>query len=507
MRLRHLLVLVLLLTFAGGALFIYKWQVLGFPLKMDQDTEVWTVEARAGFNRVPLGPAKVTLALPTQPPGFTIADEQFISRGYGLTREGDADQRMAVWAIRRAQGEQALYYRATLFRSEAQVDPRPRPAFPPVPRLEEPYATAMEELVGRVRQESADIATFTAAAIRVAAGSESGVRLFLGGRPEPRARAELVITILHSARIPSQVFQVLKLGDERRDQALDYWITVHNGTEWLYFNPADGSRGLPGNVLVWSWDPAPVLDVEGGRNPALSLSSRRSFEDALRVAEMRAQRENPRIMEFSLLDLPLQTQSMYSILLMVPLGAFLVVLLRNVVGISTFGTFMPVLVAMAFRETRLLNGIILFTLIVSLGLSIRFYLERLRLLLIPRLAAVLTVVVLLMAVVSVFSHRLGIEIGLSVALFPMVIMTMAIERMSIVWEERGPAESIKEGIGTLVAAAFIYLLMMLPELRHFVLVFPETLLLVLAAMLLLGRYTGYRMTELVRFRALAGGKQ
>jgi hypothetical protein len=87
---------------------------------------------------------------------------------------------------------------------------------------------------------------------------------------------------------------------------------------------------------------------------------------------------------------------MYSILLLVPLGAFLVVLLRNVIGISTFGTFMPVLVAMAFRETKLLNGVLLFTLIVALGLSIRFYLERLRLLLVPRLAAVLTVVVLLM---------------------------------------------------------------------------------------------------------------
>ena len=147
---------------------------------------------------------------------------------------------------------------------------------------------------------------------------------------------------------------------------------------------------------------------------------------------------------------------------------------------------------------------ILFLIIVSLGLSIRFYLERLRLLLVPRLAAVLTVVVLLMALVSIFSHRLGIEIGLSIALFPMVIMTMAIERMSIVWEERGPAESIKEGIGTLVAAAVIYALMMLPEIRHFLLVFPEMLLVLLAAILLLGRYTGYRVTELMRFKALAG---
>jgi hypothetical protein len=35
----------------------------------------------------------------------------------------------------------------------------------------------------------------------------------------------------------------------------------------------------------------------------------------------------------------------------------------------------------------------------------------------------------------------------------MVIMTMTIERMSIVWEERGPGEAMKEGLGTLVAAA------------------------------------------------------
>jgi hypothetical protein len=35
---------------------------------------------------------------------------------------------------------------------------------------------------------------------------------------------------------------------------------------------------------------------------------------------------------------------------------------------------------------------------------------------------------------------------------------------------------------------------------HLVFVFPELLLIVLAANLLLGRYTGYRLTELWRFR-------
>jgi hypothetical protein len=83
--------------------------------------------------------------------------------------------------------------------------------------------------------------------------------------------------------------------------------------------------------------------------------------------------------------------------------------------------------------------------LVSLGLLIRFYLEKLRLLLVPRLTCVLTVVVLLMAGISVLSHKLGIQPGLSIALFPMVIISMTIERMSIVWEERGASEAIQEG--------------------------------------------------------------
>jgi hypothetical protein len=340
--------------------------------------------------------------------------------------------------------------------------------------------------------------------MRVVNSSESAVRLLLGNRPEARDYAELAEQVLHSARIPTRIIQAMRLSEDRRDVALEYWLMVHNGEEWLYFDLREGRRGLPANLLIWSWDAAPVSTVEGGRSPLVSFSTRQTIEDAQHIAQIRAELKHPRIMEFSLLDLPLQTQSLFAILLLVPLGAFLVVILRNVIGISTFGTFMPVLVAMAFRETKLVNGVILFVLIVSIGLAIRFYLERLRLLLVPRLAAVLTVVVLLMALVSILSHRLGMEVGLSVALFPMVIIAMTIERMSIIWEERGAGEAMKEGIGTLTAAALIYLVMILPAVRYFVLVFPEMLLVVLAAILLLGRYTGYRMTELVRFRALAG---
>ncbi|HEY5642361.1 MAG TPA: 7TM domain-containing protein, partial [Woeseiaceae bacterium] len=39
-------------------------------------------------------------------------------------------------------------------------------------------------------------------------------------------------------------------------------------------------------------------------------------------------------------------------------------------------------------------------------------------------------------------------------------------------------------------------------LEHLIFTFPELLLVVLALVLLAGRYTGYRLTELKRFRGL-----
>jgi uncharacterized membrane protein len=178
------------------------------------------------------------------------------------------------------------------------------------------------------------------------------------------------------------------------------------------------------------------------------------------------------------------------------------VFMRNFVGIDAFGTFMPVLIALAFRETKLFWGVILFSTLVALGLTIRFMLDRLRLLLVPRLSAVLIVVVILMLFISLMSHRMGMDMGLSVALFPMVIIAMTIERMSVVWEERGAADAIRAGLGSLLVAIAAYAFMGLAWLEHLIFTFPELLLVILALVLLAGRYTGYRLTELTRFKAL-----
>jgi len=77
---------------------------------------------------------------------------------------------------------------------------------------------------------------------------------------------------------------------------------------------------------------------------------------------------------------------------------------------------------------------------------------------------------------SIFSNRLGLERGLSVALFPMVILTH--DHRTHVHRLGGtrPYEALKQGLGSLLAASLAYLVMRNREVQHLFFVFPELLL-------------------------------
>lgn len=499
-------ILAALLVAMGLSLFFYKVRFLGYPLQPDGETEIWTIETRVSFDAA-AGPVKASLFIPGLTPGFSILDENFVSRGFGFTTPYVSGGRQVQWAVRQAEGPQALYYRVVVYRDPVSLEADTTPPFPPVPVLAEPFNTAMEMLVERVRSQSADPASFTAVLLKRLArpGGDQDVDLLLGAAPSAVDRARTAMTVLAAARIPSRMVHGVRMTHRERSTDVLPWLEVHDGERWLYFDPVTGTEGLPQDFLIWWRGEESLVQVDGGSNVKVSVSIHSSIADPLIVARRRAEAHQSAVADFSLLGLPIESQAVYSVLLAVPLGALIVVLLRNVIGVQTFGTFMPVLIALAFRETRLLWGVLLFSVLVFIGLSIRFYMERLRLLLVPRLASVLTIVVMLMVLVSLLSNRLGFEIGLSVGLFPMVIMTMTIERMSIVWEERGSGDAIKQGLGSLLVAACAYTVMGLELVEHLVFVFPELLLLTLAATLLLGRYTGYRLTELVRFRTMRDG--
>lgn len=56
---------------------------------------------------------------------------------------------------------------------------------------------------------------------------------------------------------------------------------------------------------------------------------------------------------------------------------------------------------------------------------------------------------------------------------------------------------------SLIIASACYFVMTMEDLQYLIFTFPEINLIFLAAILLIGRYSGYRILELVRFRAIA----
>jgi len=505
MKQQYVFGLAALLAIVGLSVFAYKWQALDFPATRDQEASVWTIESSISFDSGP-GSIKVNLLIPTLTPGFRMLNENSVSRGYGFSVNYGSGGREAQWAIRRADGPQTIYYRISVYEDADLVQSDTTPPFPPPPVINEPFRTAVDVIVAEVREQSADTASFTAELLRQMNDSspDPNVELLLSDAPTRAEFVDSIATILASARIPARMVHGIELQGRQRNAEPVTWLEVHDGERWRFFDPSSGEENLPERFLVWWRGNEPLVSVEGGSNVQVTFAVQENHLDAVVIAETQAAQQGASIIDFSLYSLPIQTQAVYSVLLMIPIGALIMVVLRNMVGIDAFGTFMPVLIALAFRETKLFWGVVLFTMLVALGLSIRFLLDRLRLLLVPRLSAVLIVVVILMLLISLMSHRLGMETGLSVALFPMVIIAMTIERMSVVWEERGPADAMRAGLGSLVVAIIAYLAMGLPWLEHLIFTFPELLLVVLSFVVLAGRYTGYRLLELSRFKALSG---
>lgn len=486
-------------------MFLYKIVSLGFPLLPDQQTNVWEIEIKINFMASDR-PVKALLYVPRNTKSFSIINENFISRGYGISISTVDGNRQVAWSIRRTKGQQTLYYRAMVEKQDVTETPATAsrtvevtPAGYEGAELEAATAILLE-----AKQKSADRVTLALQLVDLmedAAGNDN-VNLLLRGKTTPQAKLQEIIRILSLDDVPARLVHGLQVVQQYGKSEPVSWLEVLTDEQWLAIDPVTRQTGPLNDYLVLWKGSDRMINVSGAENLKVDINIRQSELESLAAATTRERSINPELWKYSLHNLPLDTQRVYRVLLTVPVGVFLLVLLRNMIGIKTFGTFMPVLIALSFRETQLVSGLVLFSIIVATGLAIRFYLERLKLLLVPRLASVVIIVILLMLLLSIISHNLGIESGLSIALFPMVIITMTIERMSIVWEERGAAVAMTQGLGSLLAAAAAFMVMTIYQVEYLVTVFPELLFVLLSITLLMGRYSGYRLLELYRFKAL-----
>jgi hypothetical protein len=510
-KLRHAAILGLALIAAGLVIMTVKAAFLHYPLSPGQRATLWDYELYIEFDGRN-EPARIEAYLPANDVERAFSQEEFYNGSFGLSLVGEAGtrNRKAVWTYRYPANRKVLRYAGQTL-GESQSTPLPisfRESTPQVTPFEADPVKRQAFIVwsGSLRQRSADERSFADLAIAETFGERTGSEPYadeiaaLLSERNVSGRLELVRQLLNSQGVPARIANGVYLTEARRRVELKSWLEYYiDGEDFRYF-----PGGAPARFFTVWYGTDPMIDASGVDDLDAQIALRSEEASAVNVAE---NAPGPlgafgRAMGFS--ALPLTTQLVYQVLITIPVGITLLVFLRQFIGFKTLGTFMPVLIGIAFRETALLNGVLLFTLLVALGLALRFYLERLHLLLVPRLAVVLIFIVMAMAVIAVLMAETNQAMGLSISLFPMVILTMTIERMSIVWEESSASDALKQGLGSLAAAALAYLVMTNPQIEYLMYRFPELLLVLMGLCVLMGRYTGLRLTELWRFKALAG---
>ena len=96
------------------------------------------------------------------------------------------------------------------------------------------------------------------------------------------------------------------------------------------------------HALYTVWGDEPLLAVEGGRNYNVSFAVSRYAQSPTTVARARGEANDTFLANMMLFNLPVNTQNVYRVLLMVPLGALVVAFMRTIVGLPTLGNVAPV---------------------------------------------------------------------------------------------------------------------------------------------------------------------
>ena len=239
--------------------------MLGFPLRPQEQTQIWNIEAAVRFEPGPAA-VKATLRIPSLTPGFALLDENFVSRGFGLATR-NAPGREAQWTLRQASG-QTLYYRALVYRDATRIAEDTTPPFP-APRSSTSLAYCDGRLIAEVRRQSADVASFTTELLGHLnlAQNDPYVSVFLRRGSTSADRARLATVLLAGAQIPARIAHGILLRSQPGPVQAGQLLEVHDGVQWLYFNPQTLEQGLPHDFFIWWRGDERIADIEGGSAP------------------------------------------------------------------------------------------------------------------------------------------------------------------------------------------------------------------------------------------------
>lgn len=470
----------------------------------------WEIEARVVLKDPPKR-VKVELNIPTKALGGKILQESFRSMGLAAALVDTTQRRTLIWSGRAEKDKTlTLSYSAVLESGLEGVS---------IPKA----VSKKKSSNGRIlfsEEEVPQVKSFLKSILRkkqkgnsaqllrscVVSGACANTEFLQRYRSSEFQRARALAALLQMNGLRAYVATGFYSRSAKRGAAKRFWVRTVESKKIVDLFVDDKETLTAEQVVFWSYLGAKKSKESTSEVDDIIYSMVPVEQELFRTPVALEKSRSLAWRILSLRSLPISVQATYRVMLLIPIGALVITLLRSIIGLPTFGTFMPVLIALSFRDTGVLWGMALLSTVVAFGLVVRVFLRKMQLLLVPRLSTTLSVVILLVLLISRIAHEMGLSEGLSVTLFPMVILTMVIERMSISWEEAGIGKTLVLFSNTLLAAVLSFFVMMQSLMQYWMFTFPELTLIIVACTMICGRYTGYRLLELYRFRAFGKGE-
>lgn len=319
-------------------------------------------------------------------------------------------------------------------------------------------------------------------------------------------KSRLFISLARLNNLPSRLVGGVILNNKKKKTS-HQWVEVYINGHWVPFDTTNAHFAyLPENyVELYRGDHNLFRHSSNINFDYFFQSNKENLSPALFRQSNQVQSFIPNAAQ-SLQQFGLSIKSSY-IFLLLPLCTLIIAFLRNIIGINTFGVFMPMLIAAACIFTGFWLGLIGFFFVLLLAFIGHEILGRFHVLKVPRLASIITLLSIVSLIgISRLDSTLGIEFGI-LALFPTVIISFTADRIHQMSDEKNWPDLIKNALGTLLTIFLCYLALNSILLQGLFALYPELLILVLAALVYIGNWTGIRVTEVFRFRNLIDTRQ
>lgn len=513
---------MILLFIVPLSVIYYKQSVLKLSLLPQKLDDTWNFY----ISVKPVDPndTSVSFPIPRLGVGLKVSDEKIKSKGLETIFDRNSDSVVLTW-LSNEPIQTRLTYSASIdiepvepmnVKKDLSTSyPRPIRKYLKLPELSKEEAeglSLLEQAIYEGNEDKASLARkayyYVSEEIQRNTKYKTLMDALAIGRGTPLVKAKMYAYMLRRKGIPARI--ILKVSmPEKEDQAdrklpFTYSNEVFLNNRWVPVNTNRGEFGASAdNFLILHRHFEEIEESVSRKKISFTIKASRAVLNKFNKQDFRKEimKKSPVFGKMSLHRLPLPVQAIFATILLIPIGTLVLSFARNMLGVPTFGMFTPILLTVFFKETSLMFGLMFFIVVVLVGIFERYGLDRLRLLAIPRMSIILTLVILFLMIVAI-SGVAEIFGASHVGYFPIVIVTVFIERFSIMLTEDGVWNTTKTLIGTLVIAILTYLIYTIEALEMIVFTNPELLFVIMALLILIGKYKGYRLSEIIRFRNL-----